>query len=91
MSAFGIPLDETMGAVIAGILVFISLIALGQAMVPQDPMAARLRSHQKRREQLRADIIGEPSAGRSRWAGSSNYSIACSSFAARRRKAPATS
>ena len=63
MSAFGIPLDETMGAIIAGILVFISLIALGQALVPQDPMAARLRSHQKRRDQLRANIIGEPSAG----------------------------
>jgi tight adherence protein C len=52
-----------MGAIIAGILVFISLIALGQALVPQDPMAARLRSHQKRRDQLRANIIGEPSAG----------------------------
>jgi tight adherence protein C len=63
MSAFGIPLDETMGAVIAGILVFISLIALGQALVPQDPMAARMRSHQKRRDQLRANLIGEPSAG----------------------------
>jgi tight adherence protein C len=63
MSAFGIPLDETMGAVIAGILVFISLIALGQALVPQDPMAARTRSHQKRRDQLRANLIGEPSAG----------------------------
>jgi tight adherence protein C len=63
MSAFGIPLDETMGAIIAGILVFISLIALGQALVPQDPMAARLRSHQKRRDQLRANLIGEPSAG----------------------------
>jgi len=63
MSAFGIPLDETIGAIIAGILVFISLIALGQALVPQDPMAARLRSHQKRRDQLRANIIGGPSTG----------------------------
>ncbi len=63
MSAFGIPLDETMGAVIAGILVFISLIAIGQALVPQDPMAARLRSHQKRRDQLRSNLIGEPTAG----------------------------
>jgi tight adherence protein C len=70
MSAFGIPIDETIGAVIAGILVFISLIALGQAMVPQDPMAARLRSHQKRRDQLRATIIGEPSAGDRRRAAS---------------------
>jgi tight adherence protein C len=70
MSAFGIPLDETMGAVIAGILVFISLIALGQAMVPQDPMAARLRSHQKRRDQLRANLIGEPTAGDRRRAAS---------------------
>jgi tight adherence protein C len=63
MNAFGIPLDETMGAIIAGILVFISLIALGQALVPQDPMAARLRSHQRRRDQLRANLIGEPTAG----------------------------
>lgn len=50
-------LDETAIAVLAGVLVFVSIVALGNALVPHDPMASRLRSHQKRREQLRAGIL----------------------------------
>ena len=54
---FGNGVDETTIAVLAGIMVFISVIALGNALAPHDPMAGRLRSHQKRREQLRAGLI----------------------------------
>jgi tight adherence protein C len=57
LPTFGVALDETTGAVLAGVLVFITLIAFGQALVPHDPMANRLRSHQKRRDQLRAGIL----------------------------------
>jgi len=54
-----LTLDDTTISVIAGILVFISIVALGNALVPHDPMASRLRSHQKRREQLRAGLLGD--------------------------------
>jgi tight adherence protein C len=53
----GFTLDETTISVLAGVLVFISLYALGSALVPNDPMASRLRSHQKRRDQLRAGYV----------------------------------
>jgi tight adherence protein C len=53
----GLTLDDSTVAVLAGILVFISIVALGNALVPHDPMAARLRSHQKRREQLRTAFL----------------------------------
>ncbi len=52
-----LTLDDTTVAVLAGILVFVSIVALGNALVPHDPMAARLRSHQKRREQLRSGLL----------------------------------
>jgi tight adherence protein C len=54
---FGITLNETAVAVVAGIGVFVTLIAFAQAFVPHDPMAARLRSHQRRRETLRTEAI----------------------------------
>jgi tight adherence protein C len=50
-------LDETGIAVLGGIAVFVTLLALGQAFVPHDPMAARLRSHRKRRDRLRAEML----------------------------------
>lgn len=52
-----LSLNETTIAIIAGALVFISIIAMGQAFVPHDPMAARLKSHQKRRDQLRSEVL----------------------------------
>lgn len=52
-----LTLNDTTVAVLAGILVFVSILALGNALVPHDPMASRLRSHQKRREQLRAGLL----------------------------------
>ncbi len=68
MMPFNLPLgslslDETTIAVLAGALVFISIIALGNALVPHDPMASRLRSHQKRREQLRAGLLSGNAVG----------------------------
>src|ERR1700730_4685943 len=60
MSGFqlsSLALDETTISVLAAILVFVSIIAFGNAFVPHDPMAGRLRSHQKRREQLRTSLI----------------------------------
>ena len=60
MSGFSLSslvLDETTISVLAAILVFVSIIAFGNAFVPHDPMANRLRSHQKRREQLRTGLI----------------------------------
>jgi tight adherence protein C len=52
-----LQLNDTTVAVAAGILVFISVVALGNALVPHDPMAARLKSHQRRREQLRTALL----------------------------------
>ncbi len=55
-------LNETTIAVIAGIGVFITLVAFAQALMPSDPMAARLRSHKKRRDQLRGEALGTTAA-----------------------------
>jgi tight adherence protein C len=55
-------LNETTIAVIAGIGVFITLLAFAQALMPSDPMAARLRSHKKRRDQLRGEMLGTTAA-----------------------------
>jgi tight adherence protein C len=60
-----LAVNETTISVLAGVAVLISLLALGQALVPHDPMASRLRSHQKRREQLRAGILTANTGGKS--------------------------
>ncbi|HUK10546.1 MAG TPA: type II secretion system F family protein [Stellaceae bacterium] len=39
-------------ALLGGVGVFVTLIALGRAFVPSDPMAARIKSHQQRRQHL---------------------------------------
>ncbi len=56
-------LDETGLAILVGIALFITLIAFGQALVPHDPMAARLRSHLKRRDRLRAELLAGKRSG----------------------------
>ncbi len=53
----GPQLGDTGIAVLGGIAVFATLVALGHAFVPADPMAARLRSHKKRRERLRSEVL----------------------------------
>ena len=55
-------INETTIAVIAGIGVFITLVAFAQALMPSDPMAARLRSHKKRRDTLREELLGNSAA-----------------------------
>ena len=55
-------INETTIAVIAGIAVFITLVAFAQALMPSDPMAARLRSHKKRRDTLREELLGNSAA-----------------------------
>ena len=49
--------DETGLAVFGGIGVFVTMVALGRAFVPHDPMAARLKSHQQRRQHLLQQIL----------------------------------
>ncbi len=49
--------DETGIAIVGGIGVFITLLALGRAFVPHDPMAARIKSHQQRRQHLLQEIV----------------------------------
>jgi len=39
-------------ALLGGVGVFVTLIALGRAFIPNDPMAARIKSHQQRRQHL---------------------------------------
>jgi len=49
--------DETGIALLGGIGVFVTLIALGRAFVPHDPMVDRLKSHQQRRQHLLKEIL----------------------------------
>ena len=49
--------DETGIALFGGIGVFVTMVALGRAFVPHDPMAARIKSHQQRRQHLLQQII----------------------------------
>jgi tight adherence protein C len=52
-----IGFDETGLAVFGGIGVFVTMVALGRAFVPHDPMAARIKSHQQRRQHLLHQIL----------------------------------
>jgi tight adherence protein C len=52
-----IGFDETALAVFGGIGVFVTMVALGRAFVPHDPMAARIKSHQQRRQHLLHQIL----------------------------------
>jgi len=40
-----------------GIGVFVTVLALARAFVPHDPMAARIKSHQQRRQHLLQEIL----------------------------------
>lgn len=50
-------LDQTSSAVLGGIAVLVTLVTLGCAYVPNDPMASRVRSHMRRRDRLRAERL----------------------------------
>jgi tight adherence protein C len=56
-SAMAAHLDQTGFAILAGMAVLATLLALGYAMLPDDPMAARVRGHMRRRENLRSDRL----------------------------------
>ena len=64
--SFPTSFDENVIAAIAGILVFITVIIFAQALLPHDPMAERLRSHKKRRDALRGEILGGGAANNAR-------------------------
>jgi tight adherence protein C len=49
--------DETGIAIMGGIGVFVTVLALARAFVPHDPMAARVKSHQQRRQHLLQEIL----------------------------------
>ncbi|MBV9522018.1 MAG: type II secretion system F family protein [Alphaproteobacteria bacterium] len=44
----------------AGFAAFFTVIALGRAFMPHDPMTARIKAHAQRRAQLRAGLIAAP-------------------------------
>jgi tight adherence protein C len=48
---------ETMVSLAIGFAAFLTIVALGRSLLPNDPMAARIRAHARRRAQLRAAII----------------------------------
>jgi tight adherence protein C len=50
-------LDEQSLAVLGGLAVLVTIVALGQALLPEDSMTARVRSHLRRRDHLRADRL----------------------------------
>jgi tight adherence protein C len=48
---------ETGLSLAIGLAAFLTVVALGRSLLPNDPMAARLRAHAQRRSELRAAII----------------------------------
>jgi tight adherence protein C len=54
-STFGL---ETMISLAIGFAAFLTVVALGRSVLPNDPMAARVRAHARRRAELRAAITG---------------------------------
>lgn len=59
--------DETGIAIMGGIGVFVTVLALAWAFVPHDPMAARVKSHQQRRQHLLQEILtGDVPEGRAK-------------------------
>jgi tight adherence protein C len=49
---------ETMVSLAIGFAAFLTVVALGRIVLPNDPMAARIRAHARRRAELRAAITG---------------------------------
>jgi tight adherence protein C len=50
-------LDQSSWAVLAGLGVLVTLLFLGQALLPEDSMSSRVRGHFKRRDNLRRDRL----------------------------------
>jgi tight adherence protein C len=60
---FGLS-TETAISLASGFGAFLTLIALARALTPSDPMTARVKSHARRRAQLRAGLIAAPRRSR---------------------------
>jgi tight adherence protein C len=52
-----------------GVAAFTTVILLGRAFIPHNPMGARIKAHAKRRSQLRNDLIATPRRSRQRHVG----------------------
>ncbi len=60
MNALGLltaNLDQQGLAILGGLAVLVTIVLLGHALLPEDSMAARVRSHLRRRDHLRADRL----------------------------------
>ena len=60
MSVFGTVaayFDETGIAVLGGVAVLVTILLLGYALLPDDPMSSRVRGHLRRREHLRTNRL----------------------------------
>jgi tight adherence protein C len=57
LAAMVAHLDQTGFAVLAGAAVLATLLALGYAMLPDDPMSSRVRGHMRRRDNLRTNRL----------------------------------
>lgn len=55
---------ETALSLAMGAAAFTTIIALGRAFMPHDPMSARIKAHAQRRTQLRTELIATPRRGR---------------------------
>jgi tight adherence protein C len=49
--------DQSSFAIVAGIAVLVTLVLLGQAFLAEDSMSSRVRSHLKRRDNMRTDRV----------------------------------
>jgi tight adherence protein C len=65
---FGIS-PETALSLGLGAAAFTTVIALGRAFVPHNPMGARIKAHARRRAQLRSQLIATPRRARQRHVG----------------------
>ena len=52
-----------------GAAAFTTVVALGRAFIPHNPMGARIKAHAQRRAQLRNELIATPRRGRQRHVG----------------------
>ncbi len=64
----GVP-PETALALGLGAAAFTTVIALGRAFMPHNPMGARVKAHAKRRSQLRSELIATPRRSRRKHVG----------------------
>jgi tight adherence protein C len=57
LANFAAGLDQSGFAILGGIAVLVTLVSLGHALLPDDSMTSRVRSHLRRRDHLRTDRL----------------------------------